>query len=332
MRNLPLDDREWILENVTVSKRLDKRYAYPMFGYERIEEFVIYTFKFHSLVLLNDYNGYYIVFQDINTKELFKLDKRSWFDIKRSTLIPIFRDNGKIYDTRNYYDQRKIEYKVDIELVKNSEVMCNYDRYKNIKKYDMIKKFCVENRILDSSSILSSESLFYTYAQGNLKYLDIYDMDKFIESFIFDDEYLDECILNERCKLYFDQYYEDLSNELNKHIDKLKIKAILLGRYNKFSGNYKIVFDRYIENKKRDTFDIINIEIGMMGDYQENLKFVKENMRDVKRILKAILEAHPKSSKYANYMKLSSLRVTKDNMLVAMICFKDELEELCSQQ
>ena len=121
----------------------------------------------------------------------------------------------------------------------------------------------------------------------------------------------------------------DATAILDKYHSHFNIKFNLLRKDNKFSGNYKIYSDRFMDNTNHKTFDTFNIEINMYSDYDENLKYVKENIKYVKGLLKYIIEHESVSKDYANYLKLYSLVLNRENILIARFCFKDSLESLC---
>ena len=131
---------------------------------------------------------------------------------------------------------------------------------------------------------------------------------------------------NEFNEFVYDLYCStDISEVLDKQKNLLNIKFFLL-QENQFSGKYKVRKDKYTDNDKNKTFDIITVELGMQSSYEENLTFLKSNMKDVRALLKNIIEVNKSSRKYSNYLKLFSLILNKENVLVAKFCFKDGLE------
>lgn len=121
----------------------------------------------------------------------------------------------------------------------------------------------------------------------------------------------------------------DATEILDSYHYDIELKFTLLRKDNRFTGTRKIYTDKFTDNKNHKTFDSFNIELSMLSDYDENLKYLKKNIKEIKNLLKFIVENDYNTKDFSNYLKLYSLVLNRENTLIARFCFKDGLESLC---
>ena len=131
-------------------------------------------------------------------------------------------------------------------------------------------------------------------------------------------------------ELIFEKYIHlDIFKVTPENENLIMVKYILCTQDSKFSGLFSISRMKFDANLPRRIFDGFCVNINMAdSEYEDNLKYVKANCKGVKKIVKLILDNHRMSKNYAKFMKMYSLVLTRDNVLVAQFCFKDGLEKL----
>lgn len=196
---------------------------------------------------------------------------------------------------------------------------------KFVKEY-LEKKFNI--KLLSDNN----QTVFREYAMSKINYNNCYIHGEKLRDVIINKIQSDDDVeyLDSFAKFVYKLFVaSDASEMLDKRYPNLNIKFNLLRKDNEFAGNYKIYSDRFMDNKNHKTFDVFSIEISMCSDYDKNLKFLKQNTKYVKGLLKYIIEHDSISKDYANYLKLYSLVLSRENILMARFCFKDGLESLC---
>lgn len=332
MRELPLYNNEWVKENITVKYETDNN----------IHKYI--KIQFPKLLLFNDFSSIYLykpyitsksrlinksnllIFKDIITHELFK------FNITEGNICILFKDivdaiwRNDIIHKEFFHKKEDVTGFIEIDPY-NSRYIPNYNNGLPKPKLSEVKKYL--NEKLDMNLLSnSSQRILAEYAAGCVypKSFNRFAID-LIKN---DNNYIDYNTFIEKLhmyKKYVNSY--NLTERLDDHLDFITVKY-LINKHKKFSGHYDINFIKSEENNKsRNSFNTIDLEIRMLSGYDDNLKYLKENIRDIKLTLKDIMEINPKTKDYSKFLKMYSLILTRDNVLLARFCFKDGLEELC---
>lgn len=322
MRYMPLYDREWVLKHIDASC-----YHTGVLNIDFVNLALIHNEPdFYNLHNFNTSYNKFLVFKDEETNELFKLDFRfKWEGVVQELLeFPVIRKQlySKYFGRFNFNGDRIHEK----NLIKD-----NYAKTKD----KLIDEFFLSKDIdisLLSASVYANyrswvKSLLPTTPTNRSSPMSIADI---ISRETRNDDVLNMDILEYKFHTINNEqiYCDNIHNSLQKHSDQIYIKYLLLKEDGNFSGKYKISFHRFTGNKKCNTFDMIDIELHMIGDRFLNTIFIKDNINEIKSILKLMIENNPKSKKYANYMKLDSLVLSPDNVLIAKFVFKEVLEKL----
>lgn len=321
MRELPINDLDWLKENVEVDVSLYKYYICRVnIHFKNIRRLCTdnqLSFN-HVMVVINDMTGELFRFDDSylsKNKLLNNLLKCDMFDENDLNYMHYCRNHISLRISMDEYIVRDKNFDSDINTI--------MDSFYKTHHIDITK--------LDTSCL----SIFRHYTRSFIrKEINEMKAQENITSILIKYTKTKECCYLDHITNNLNVTYYDYSNIINKKLeeklDNIRVKYLLLRSDTKFSGAAtQIKFLRYKNNKKENTFDIIEIQIMMMADYQENLAFIKANPEKVTTLLKEIVEHHSRSSKYANYLKLYDLVLTRGNILVAKFCFKDGLEELC---
>lgn len=321
MRNLPLNDPIWYSNNATAQVKT-KHYQYNHRCTIDVHFPNLRQLCINGITLINNYD----IFIDVVTGEVFKRH-RSW-DKSSTRINQLINSNSvSLEDRKTILDAASV--KINIHI---ADKALNYENAMN----KILFKFYENNGINIKKLSDSSLSEFRAYSRDIL--IDIPKLkirEVCLETFVSrytknnDAVYFDSIIdkLNKTVDNVEQEYSEKIHLQLEKKIDSLWIKYLLLEKDSKFSGSFSVSFFRYSGNENKNTFDVMEIKINMMNNYKENLDFIKANPEKVRTLLKEITDRHSKSKKYANYLKLYDLVLTRGNVLVAKFCFK--LEEKC---
>ena len=255
------------------------------------------------------------VFQDTTTQELFKLivEGDTLKDVKKKIGNKLISDRYKNYKVKMYMISSTIvfldHHYSPKRLAINEYVNCHFDMGKIKKSLKPVFEEYVHGKIDEKRLLIGNERM----------------IDVLVRELINDDEPMN---MKQFASIIYGLIKRSNMDEiLKKKSPSIKVKYSLLS-LPKFSGSYRIYTDKYNDNTKNKTFDTITVELNMMSEsvYNENLAYVKKNIGSVKLLLKYIIESDPLSQKYANCLKLFSLILTTDNVLVARFCFKEGLE------
>lgn len=325
MRNLPLNDALWYGRNATVQVKT----RYLKHGHRcdvKVDFPNLRCLLINGISLINNYD----IFIDINTGELFK-QRRAW--IKQISLNQI--QNAHLItleEVKHIRDALSASFSNITDLNRKS---IHYENAMNMILFEFYKNHDIDIKKLNDATL----SEFRSYSRDFLTDIPKLEIRKIsIETLISETTkndnvvYFDEIInkFNARVEKAKQEFGEKINHQLEEKIDHIWIKYLLLRNDAKFSGVHKVSFFRYTGNEKKNTFDIMEIQINMMGsNHKENADFLKNNASKVNALLYEIVNGHSRSKKYTNYLKLYSLILTRENTLVARFCFKDGLEELC---
>lgn len=322
MRYMPLYDREWVLKHIDASC-----FRAGVLNVDFVNLTLIHNEPdFYNLHNFSTSYNKFLVFKDGETNELFKLDFRfKWEGVVQELLeLPAVRKqlyskyfgrfnfNGDRIHEKNLIKDNYVEAKDKLidEFFSSKDIdtgLLSPSVYANYRSW-------VKSLLPTTPTNRSSPISIADIISGETKNDDVLNIDIL--------EYKFHTINNEQI------YCDNIRKSLQKHSDQIYIKYLLLKEDDNFSGKYKISFHRFTGNKKCNTFDMIDIELHMIGNRSSNISFIKNNMKDIQRILKLVIEGHSKSKKYANYMKLDSLVLSADNVLIAKFVFKEVLEKL----
>lgn len=150
-------------------------------------------------------------------------------------------------------------------------------------------------------------------------------LESYLKKIILNNEYYDEKMLNEfiRNNTNLDKVVKDAITEIGCDLNVIKI---LTEKDFPFEGSFHVKRSKYNDNITKN-FDIISIEIPMKPDYNNNLDFIKRNANAIKSmVIIPIFKNHKLSKKYAKFMRLFKLVLTRENILIAQFCFKEGLE------
>lgn len=247
------------------------------------------------------------------------------FPIEKSTnSLVIFKEQNtnELYSTTLNNDQiEKLHYRRANLFINGKETPKGVFTKEYIKKKFKTKLLSNANRVVFRNHVMGKINYNNTHVHGE-KLKDIIinkvqsdDVPEYEESF---------------AKFVYDLFVaSDAADVLDDYHYDFELKFTLLRKDNRFSGTRKIYSERYTDNKNHKTFDSFNIELTMLSDYDENLKYVKKNIKEIKNLLKYIVENDYNTKDFSNYLKLYSLVLNRENTLIARFCFKDGLESLC---
>lgn len=326
MRELPLNNKKWVEDhivwyypNYNNAVKTINLYLNDLILIKDVSKLQDYQYINRKRILIEKTKGSLLVFKDTNTSELFKIDSENK-DLA-ILLVESLCNNGIV----DYKYIGAINHRITIDIARL------FGTSNDSPKGRFVNKFLRDNydmSLLNSSST----SLFKEYVSQKLSSYNISTVEKSL-----DDKIMNE-IKNNNLTIYdyefssfvFSLYDKSNAREfLGENIDVMNIKFNLL-KTNYFTGKYKVYMDKYTDNTsdKRKVFDTINIELNMASDHDADMLYLKANIKDVKMILKDIIESNKISKDYANYLKLFSLILTRDNILVARFCLKDGLQNL----
>lgn len=307
MRRLPLDDIEW------VHKHLDIKI--------NSEIHLLSNYKFHQITIkltglnkitLSDNFENLIILEDCYSGEFFKIDDvsniKEYFTNKLSNIIG------------NYL---KDSHTLTVDIPYNFGLF-EFDKTPLYKK--LISNFLEECCNCNTNTLSNSgmSNLYYFICHG--RDFDFSIVKTYIDKNILSDDYFSNNMLINYCKDNHDIYKW---MHKNKYLVKLKF---ILYSINVFSGKYNIKYDKFNDNKTKDTFDIIEVEVGMSSNYDKDVVFIRTHTHIINLILKLIISTDKKAKKYTNYLQLFDLTIKRDCVLVAKFKFKDELENLLKEE
>lgn len=323
MRELPLNNSYWVSEHVHFMRIGNE--GYISFNHlSMIREYSeLSTDKFRYLSQSQNMKNKLLVFIDPKTDELFKYT----VPVDDSySLAKIFASLLNVYKP-----QLRIKPDECDELRISIHSRCIGSKGLTSVQGNLIHKYLENNfnlKLLKPNDI----SIFKKYAKSIIRNEDLIvdglPMDSIVIDIIKDNdhqEFKDE-FLNELENLY---EHSNIVDIINDHKGLLKIKFDLLNMDNGFTGVYTVKQRKFNNQDKRRVFDGIDVELNMYSDYDENLRFVKKNLKEIKKLIKLIIETHPKCKDYAKFIDMYSFVLTRENILVARFCFKAGLEELC---
>ena len=329
MRNLPIYDQNWVNENITIGV-LPHVKAFYNIDYEITIKFKnlikVYYYAKYNQYIENARYGEYVIFQDKNTKEYFKLQYPydNYYSMKNYLISILLPD--KIIEPHT----------IDLQFSDNTTFNSDwYFSYTNIINDFLANEENINLGLLDEA--MQHSLKLYIKSMISRKYKPRFlckaeVLNTILEDHTKNDEYFDEsmayAIADALCEKEYRESRIAVSNLLESKRDMIYTKYLLLKCDNNFSGNYKINFSRYNGNIKIDTFDIVTIEINMFSDYMQNLDFLRNNINKTKNMLKNIIRSHSKSRRYANFMKLDKLTLRKDCVLEAKFIFREDVEKL----
>lgn len=155
--------------------------------------------------------------------------------------------------------------------------------------------------------------------------------DRFVSSILNDNKSYTK---NELTKLFDikSKWFHQLSLEecLGQKAGEIKIKY-LLATYKVFSGGYSIRFyDTYETISRRSyVFDSIHISLPLVSsDYNSNHNYINSHAKEIKDLIFLLLKQNERGKKYVDFIKIKEVVLTKQNILIIKLCFKDGLKEL----
>lgn len=352
MKKLPIYDSEWLRNNIECSvKQLNEIYDKPFHTIVDYQYFIdfknISLVDGYSIINLNDLDDTvakdrgYLIFIDELTSEFYYLDpfslpeqfypKYSGYKqtsirrLSKSILVALL---STIADTIDPKLTLNISGKVDKNLSISLKLSKKYPFVYKINTFYIPK---LQQKIPYSDIILNDEISVTFIGEGNdIKYI---KSPPTYNDIVYN--YLDEIIhvSHDDSKLYdFHIYYRKVMRDYvqnNCCNSKMFLKLLLSDPTLPFTGTWDIRKYKMEQSKTyQNLFDVIDIEISMKSSYDKNISFVKGNKRTVKEILRLILSLDSRSSEYANFLQLTSLKVMRNCVLLAQFKFKDKLETI----
>lgn len=325
MRELPLYDISWLYENT------DAHLSTHYWGKSYRCYVTIRSPYFCKLQTCQGelFNNKKVVLNN-KTNELFKYDPI----IDKNKLLNNLFKSGLLNNNDLQTCKNAFAVQLNLALEENYISETDFDRDHIIRT--ILNKFYKDHNMDISKLSYSSVTAFNRYTRSFLKKItkEIKTQETNIHTLITEsiknDEFTFYDVVQNSNGEITSKFSDIINKRLEEKIDNIWVKYLLLREDAKFSGNHNVKFFRYTGNEKKNTFDIMEIQINMMGiNHKENLDFIKNNADKVNTVLHDIVNCHSRSKKYANYLKLYSLILTRENTLVARFCFKDGLEELC---
>lgn len=324
MRELPLNDKEWVMNHIGFyySDWLNTRinlYLNDLMLIKDISELSEYQIvsQREKKILVENTKGKLLVFRDTVTSELFK------FALKGEDLTQVLAN--ALYYHNKIPQGVMANYRI---TMRSMYLFTNDGQSPKGKFIDNFINSNYDTKLLSDSS----SSLFRDYVSQKLnKTKIIYNVENSLKDQIINKIKSDNepVYQSEFASFVLGLYNRSNAREiLGANTDAINIKFMLL-KTKYFTGKYKAYMDKYTDTRKNNkVFDTITIQFNMISDYDNNLAYLKSNNKEVKSILKYVIETNKLSKEYANYLKLYSLILTRDNILVARFCLKDGLENL----
>ena len=155
--------------------------------------------------------------------------------------------------------------------------------------------------------------------------------DRFFSSILNDDKSYDKNQLTKLIEVKT-KWFHQLSLEecLGQKADEIKIKY-LLATYKIFSGGYSIRFYDTHETISRRSyvFDSVQISLPLVSsDYDNNKNYINTHARDIRDLIFLLLKQNERGKKYVDFIKIKDVILTKQNILIIKLGFKDGLKEL----
>lgn len=331
MRTLPLYDSDWVLNHI-------EAWCYGGNITVEFKDLVMIhndaEYNYYNLIYIRTTYNNFIVFKDKNTNEFFKFGFIDWENaIKRLIIVPAIHRQLNLrkllfgrYNVEGYnLHERHLLEEIDYDYKDYRDPYIDaFFKSKNIDTNKLAPSVFRNYRSWVKSffpmkplSKLSSTRINYIISKAT-KDDDVFTMEDFKR---------DLYSVNN-----VDEYNKSAVAALEKHSDDIYIKYLLLKESDNFTGKYKISYHRYNDNKKVNTFDMMDVELHMISDRQGNIAFIRNNMKEIKRLLKLIIYNNSKSKRYANYMKIDSMTLSPDSVLIVKFIFKDKLEKLLEEE
>ena len=354
MKKLPIFDEKWLRKNIEcIAAPVDLYYKlgsmYPYFQYY-INFKNISLVDTYSIINLNKIDDDhvlrekgYLVFIDEKTNEFYYLDPFALPD----RFYPKPRSRNYNQDTTRKRSAQSILNALlfaivdilnpcmNIKIITNGQrnIDIHFELFESAPYIFTLNTFYIPKTSITSYADIVLNNNFKIKNKKSVK-KDIIDW-KIPEYNNIIIKYLEEIISGYRDEsdLYiFNEYYSKILLDFleNNASGKEVIRQVLHDKALPFAGTWDVRCYTAVGADKdhQNDIDAIDIEITMTSGYSENLTFIRENAKTVKDILRLILTLDNRSEEYANYMQLTSAKLTRVSTLLAQFKFKDGLENI----
>ena len=323
MRDLPLNDPQWVHQNIYQFRDLSSKLNV---GFKSNIQIIIpysdvnINGTHNDLFPSQNVKGKQVIFRDRVTNEIFKYtfeDEYLYDFVIRILNLCLANNSGIVIKEK----PQLIKFRV-CELTDNI--------FKHATAKGEVVKVIIENSIKPYSIYdlpKSDQSILVDYCKGKIDVKPYYE-DKCMIFLLESGD--DPCFLRDiEAKISKDVFINSCSAKLRKStLNSIKMKFLLLKTGN-FTSVYKVNTYKYNDTLKDNVFDTVVITLNMTAtDHDNHSEFIKKNRKKINTILTAILKLNSKTHKYVNYLELYDLTLTHDNILEAKFCFKKGLEEL----